>query len=97
MTTPGADRLDGVPEGGAAPWPWRPTALYRHVKGSLDRAVKRTAGPLPAGTEWDSTSTLDEITCLAELLTVVYDAPDGNSYTLADMVIENFKAAKGFK
>lgn len=91
MTTPGSDRLDGKPQ-----WTWRPTTLYRKVTDSLQRATKRTGGPKP-GDPWDSTSTLDEVTCLAEDLSVVYVAPDGKEYTLSDMVIELFKSAKGFK
>lgn len=93
MTTPGSDRLDGNPGGNA--WPWRPTILYRTITGLFQRATARTAGPAP-GTNWPSTSTLDEVTCLAEDLSVELTGPDGKKYTLSDMVVFNFCKAKGW-
>lgn len=93
MSTPGSDRLDGSSGGGA--WPFRPTELYRVVTGLFQRATKRTAGP-PPGTPWDSPSTLDEVTCLAEDQSVVLKGPDGVEYSLSDMIIYNFAKAKGW-
>lgn len=85
--------------------PWRPVKLYRPVTGAGDRGVARNSGPLglagqggpAAGTTWDSPSTLDEITVLAEILTVQYVDPTGKEWTVSDMVIELFKWLKGFK
>ena len=79
--------------------PWRPVEHYRRVQDSRDRKVARNRGPLgaagqggpPAGTSWDTPSTLDDVTVLAELLTVSYVDADGTDWTLADMVIELFK------
>lgn len=85
--------------------PWRPVQLYRPVKDSRDRNAARNSGALgaqglggpPAGTEWDSPSTLDEITALAEDITKVYVDPTGKDWTLHDMVIELFKAHQAGK
>lgn len=85
------DGPDGPADGGIPPW--RPVRLYRHVTDSQDRAVARTNGA--AAEEWNTPSTLDEVTVLAEDLTVVYVDPAGQKWTLADMVIELFKAHKG--
>ena len=46
---------------------WRPVTLYRTVTDSQDRNVPRTN--LPAAQPWDTPSTLDQATVLAEDLT----------------------------
>jgi hypothetical protein len=79
--------------------PWRPVEHYRRVKDSRDRKVARNRGTLgaaglggpPAGTSWDTPSTMDECTVLAEILTVSYVDADGTDWTMADMMIELFK------
>lgn len=84
--------------------PWRPVWLYNTVTDSQNRTVARNAGTLGAagqggplaGTKWDTPSTLDEVTVLAELLTVQYQDPNGKVWTVPDMIIELFKAHKGF-
>ena len=61
------------------------------MRDSRDRAVARNRGTLgaaglggpPAGTSWDTPSTLDECTVLAEILTVSYVDSDGTDWTLA--------------
>lgn len=78
--------------------PWRPVKLYRRVKALRDRAVARNAGSLgaaglggpPAGQEWDTPSTLDQVTVLAEDLSKVYVDAEGNDWTLHDMVTALF-------
>lgn len=94
MADPGVDALDGRTNNSVLPW--RPVELYRKVKDSRQRATVRKAGPTP-GAPWATPSTLDEITCLAEDLSVVYVAPDGSEWTVSDMLIEVFKAVKGLK
>jgi hypothetical protein len=79
--------------------PWRPVEHYRSVHDSRDRKVARNRGTLgaagqggpPAGTSWDTPSTLDASTVLAEILTVKYVDADGSDWTVTDMVIELFK------
>ncbi|WP_099024948.1 hypothetical protein [Mycolicibacterium palauense] len=90
---PGADKLDGRREDGQV-LPFRPVELYRRVTDSQQRATARTAGPTP-GEVWNTPSTLDEVTVLAEDQSVMYVDPDGGEWTLSDMVIELFKALKG--
>lgn len=79
--------------------PWRPVKLYRAVSDSRDRAVARNGGTLgaagmggpPAGREWDTPSTLDQVTVLSELLAVSYVDAAGKDWTMSDMIIELFK------
>lgn len=79
--------------------PWRPVELYRKVKAAGDRLVARNRGSLgaagkggpQAGVPWDTPSTLDQITALAEILTVVYTDPAGKDHTLSDMIIELYQ------
>jgi hypothetical protein len=79
--------------------PWRPVKLYRPVKDSRDRSAARNSGSLgaaglggpPAGTMWDTPSTLDQVTVLSEDATKVYVDPQGKDWTLHDMVLELFK------
>jgi hypothetical protein len=97
-----ADRLDGnspvaanqtISFDGENVPAWRPVTLYRTVVDSQDRNVPRTNSP--AAQPWNSPSTLDQATVLAEALTVVYQDPQGGRWTLSDMVIELFKAHLG--
>ena len=72
---------------------WRPVTLYRTVTDSQDRNVPRTN--LPAAQPWNTPSTLDQATVLAEDLTIVYQDPQGGRWTVSDMIIELFKAHLG--
>ena len=72
---------------------WRPITLYRNVTESQDRNVPRTN--LPAAQPWNTPSTLDQVTVLAEDLTIVYQDPQGGRWTISDMIIELFKAHLG--
>jgi hypothetical protein len=85
--------------------PWRPVTHYRVVKDSGDRNVTRNSGsygraglggPL-AGNAWDTPSTLDAMTVLSEIYTVVYQTPDGKNLTGMDILIELYKGMKGIK
>lgn len=79
--------------------PWRPVELYRKVKAAGDRLVARNRGTLgsaglggpQAGASWDTPSTLDQVTVLSEILTVVYTDPAGKDHTVADMIIELYQ------
>ncbi len=73
--------------------PWRPVTLYRTVTDSQDRSVPRTNSP--AAKPWNSPSTIDQATVLAEDLTIVYQDPQGGLWTVPDMIIELFKAHLG--
>ena len=57
---------------------WRPVTLYRTVTDSQDRNVPRTN--LPAAQPWNTPSTLDQATVLAEDLTIVYRDPQGGRW-----------------
>ena len=72
---------------------WRPVTLYRTVTDSQDRNVPRTNSP--AAQPWNTPSTLDQATVLAEALTIVYQDPQGGRWTVSDMIIELFKAHLG--
>ena len=91
-TTPVAPNQTVVFDGENVPV-WRPVTLYRTVTDSQDRNVPRTN--LPAAQPWDTPSTLDQATVLAEDLTIVYQDPQGGRWTLSDMIIELFKAHLG--
>lgn len=93
-TDVGQAALDGTTTDGDV-LAWRPVVLNRRVTDSRQRATARTAGPKP-GDEWSTTSTLDECTVAAEDQ-VVYVDPNGLDWTPNDMLIEVFKALKGFK
>lgn len=79
--------------------PWRPVKHYRPVTDSRDRNVARNSGSLgaaglggpPAGTVWDSPSTLDGVTVAGEIWDVCYVDPAGKDWTGMDMIIELFK------
>jgi hypothetical protein len=91
-TTPVAPNQTVVFDGENVPV-WRPVTLYRTVTDSQDRNVPRTN--LPAAQPWNTPSTLDQATVLAEDLTIVYQDPTGGQWTLSDMIIELFKAHLG--
>ncbi|QDH91711.1 hypothetical protein SEA_PHRAPPUCCINO_33 [Mycobacterium phage Phrappuccino] len=94
MATPEAwalGKLDGRNADSGAVEPHRPVQLYRKVTDSGQRTTARTGGPKP-GQPWNTPSALDELTVLAEDLSVVYVDPSGKEWTLSDMVIELFKA-----
>ena len=88
------NKLDGPDSQNGQVPAWRPVTLYRHVNDSQDRNIARTNSP--AGEEWNTPSTLDEVTVLAEDLSVVYVDPSKTEWTISDMIIELFKAHKGF-
>ena len=87
-------KLDGRNADTGQPEPHRPVELYRRVTDSRQRPVPRTGGPRP-GKPWLTPSTLDQVTCLAEDQSIVYVDPDGVEWSLADMIIEIFKAVRG--
>lgn len=74
---------------------WRPVTLYRNVTDSHDVNVPRKSSAV--GAPWNTPSTLDEITVLAEIFTVIYTDPNGVKWTGMDILIEILKALKGFK
>jgi hypothetical protein len=74
-------RLDGRNADTSGILPWRPTVLYREYSPGDPKGI-RTGGPTP-GQPWSTPSALDELTVLAEILTVTH-----NGKTLADMIIE---------
>lgn len=93
-----ADVGDGVVIQDGQELPWRPVELYRRITRSRDRDARRGRGTLGAtkggpkpGTPWRTTSTLDQITVLAEDATKMYVDAEGNDWTLHDMVVELFK------
>jgi len=92
----GPDTGPGTPavvfDGEAVP-PWRPVTLNRTVTDSQDRNIPRTNSP--AAQPWNTPSTIDQVTVLAETLTVVYKDPNEQLWTLSDMIIELFKAHLG--
>jgi hypothetical protein len=81
-------KLDGRNPDSGETEPWRPVELYRRVTDSQQGPTARDN----AGAPWKTPSVLDETTVLAEVLTVVYRDEDGQEWTLADMIIELFKA-----
>jgi hypothetical protein len=84
--------------------PWRPVEHYRKVHDSQDRTVARSRGSLgargfggpPAGQPWDTPSMEDASTAGSEIWNVVYVDPTGEEWTGMDILIELFKAQRGF-
>jgi hypothetical protein len=88
------DRIDGRNSDapGRPTLPWRLTKLYRRVTGVQGPAktpVRKEGGStnnIP-GTEWNTPSTLDEVTVLAEVFTQVYVDASGKEYTGFDLLV----------
>jgi hypothetical protein len=79
--------------------PWRPVWLYRQVTDPQDYAAARNSGsfgqaglggPKAVVDLWDSPSTLDQVTALAETWTHVYKDPAGGLWTAWAMICKMF-------
>lgn len=93
------DKLDGRNSDapGRPTLPWRLTKLYKRVKGwqgPLATPVRKNGGSTndTPGTEWNTPSSSDELTVLAEILTQVYVDATGKEHTAFDLLVELHQA-----
>ena len=94
------DKLDGrtSDKPGRPTLPWRLTKLYKRVDGVQGPAktpVRKEGGSDGANTPgqpWNTPSSLDEITAMAEILTQVYVDSTGKEYTAFDLLVSLHQA-----
>jgi hypothetical protein len=89
-------KLDGrdPDKGGYPTLPYRLTKLYNERTdevGPEHTPVRKEGGDQGPGKPWNTPSTLDEVTVLAEILTQVYVDPSGKKHTAFDMLVGLYK------